>query len=73
MEGLRLVVKLELQLQAYATAVATLDPSHILNLQYSLQQHQILTPLSEARDQTFICTHTHTRLVLNPLSHNGTH
>ena len=36
--------------EAYATAMAKLDPS------CSLQQCQILSPLSEARDQTHIRT-----------------
>ena len=42
-------VKSELQLQAYTTATATLDPSHICNLCCSSQQCQILNPLSEAK------------------------
>ena len=44
----RLGVKSELQLAVYATA--TQDLSHIYNLCCSLQQHQILNPLSDARD-----------------------
>ena len=44
--------------EAYATATATLDPSHICNLHRSLQQHQILNSLSEARDQTYILMET---------------
>ena len=47
-------LKLELQLLAYATATAMWIPSHICDLHHSLQQHQILNPLSEARDQTRI-------------------
>ena len=47
-------VKLELQLQACATATAILDPSCICNPHCSLQQCQIFNPLSEARDQTHI-------------------
>ena len=50
----RLGAELELQLQAYTTATATQDPSHVCDLHYSLQQCQILNPLSEARDET--CT-----------------
>ena len=48
MEVLRLGVELELKLLVYATATATLD----LNLVYNLHswQHQILNPLSEARN-----------------------
>ena len=50
MEVPRLGVELELQLLAYTTASATQDLSHICDLHLSLQQHQILNPLSEARD-----------------------
>ena len=52
MEVPRLGVHLELQLLAYTTATATLDPSHVYNLHHSSWQRQILNPLSEARDQT---------------------
>ena len=45
-------VHLELQLPAYATAVATRDPSRIWVLHHSSRQRQILNPLSEARDRT---------------------
>ena len=41
-------------LPAYATTIATPDLSHICNLHHSLWQHQILSPLSEARHQTCI-------------------
>ena len=58
MEVPRLVVELELQLQAYATAIAILDLSHIFNLHHSLWQCQILNPLREARDQTHILRNT---------------
>ena len=51
-------VKLELQLQAYTTATATLDLSHIYDLCLSLQQHWILNLLSEARDLTCFFTDT---------------
>ena len=47
-------VGLELQLPAYATAIATPDSSHICDLPFSSRQYQILNPLSEARDQTRI-------------------
>ena len=47
MEVPLLGVELELQLPAYTTAMATLDPSHIGR---SLQRCRILNPLSEARD-----------------------
>ena len=54
MEVPRLGVKSELQLLAYTTATAMQDLSHICDLHHSSQQHQILNPLSEARDQTHI-------------------
>ena len=55
----RLVVKSESQLPAYTTATATPDPSCIYDLsQCSLQQHQILNPLSKARGGTPILTET---------------
>ena len=52
MEVPRPGVKSELQLPAYTTAIATQDPSYVFDLQHSSRQHQILNPLSEARDQT---------------------
>ena len=64
MEIPRLGVELGLQLQAYATATAMLNPSHIFNLHCS----QILNPLSDARDWTHILMDT--SRILNPLSHN---
>ena len=54
MEVPRLEVELELQLLAYTTATATRDLSHIFNLHHSSQQHQILNPLSGARDRTHV-------------------
>ena len=48
----RLVFKSELQLPACATATATWDLSCICELHYSSWQHQILNPLSKARDRT---------------------
>ena len=44
----------KLQLPVYATATATLDPSCICDLRCSQRQHQILNPLSEARDRTLM-------------------
>ena len=58
MEVPRLGVQLELQLPAYTTGTATLDPSHICDLHYSSQQCWILNPLSEASDQTHILRDT---------------
>ena len=52
MEVPRLGVELELQLLAYIRAIAMRDPSLACDLHHSLQQHQILNPLSEARHQT---------------------
>ena len=54
----RLGVKSELQLPAYTTATAIQDPSHVCNLYHSSRQHQILNPLSEARDRTYILMDT---------------
>ena len=54
MEVPGLQVELELQLQAYDTAIATPDPSCIYDLYHRLQQHWILNPLREARDWTHI-------------------
>ena len=45
-------VESELKLPAYATATAMPDPSHVCDLHWSLQQHQILNPLRKTRDQT---------------------
>ena len=54
MEVPRLEVKLELQLQAYTTATATWDRSHICDLHHSSWQHRILNPLREAKEPTCI-------------------
>ena len=68
MEVPRLGVELERQLPGHATATAILHPSCICNLHCSLWQHQILNPLSEARDHTHILMNTMS--ILNLLSHN---
>ena len=60
-EGPRLGVELKLQLPAYGTVTATPDLSHICDLHHSSPQHQILTPLSQARDQTSILRDTSQR------------
>ena len=52
MEIPRLGVELEPQLPAYTTATAMQNPSHICHLHNGSQQHQILNPLGEAREQT---------------------
>ena len=44
--------------KAYATATATPDLSLICDLHRSLQQRWILSPLSEAREQTRILVDT---------------
>ena len=54
MEVPRLGVKLELQLPAYATAIAMADVSHVCDLHNSSQQCWILNPPSKARDRTRI-------------------
>ena len=69
MEVPRLGVKLELQLLAYATATAMPDPSCICGLHSSLQQCQILNPLSEARDRS--CILKAASQALNLLGYNG--
>ena len=51
MEALRLGVKLELKLLAYAIATATPDLSLVCDLHHSSQQHRIPNPPSKARDQ----------------------
>ena len=68
MEVSSLGVKLALQLLAYTTAMATPDVSHTCDLYCSLPQHQILIPLSEARNQTHILMDP--TLIPNLLSHN---
>ena len=52
MEVPRLGVELELLPLAYARATAMPDLSLICDLHYSSWQHQILKPLSEARNRT---------------------
>ena len=54
----RLGVELEMQLQAYTTAMAMPDPSGIFNLHPQLWQRQILNPMNEARDQARILMDT---------------
>ena len=68
MEVPRLGVQSELQLPAYNTATATPDPSRVCDLRHSSRQHQILNPLSEARDGTQILVDT--SQVLNLLCYN---
>ena len=82
-ESPRLRVESELQMQAYTTASATWDLSHICDLHYRSPQHPLLNPLSEARDQTcilmdtsrihFHCTTTGTPgfLILDPVLHSN--
>ena len=52
MEVPKLGVKSEVQLLVYTTATTPWDLSHVFNLYHSSQQLQVLSPLSEARDQT---------------------
>ena len=56
MEVPRLGIESELQLPA--TAAAMQDPSRVCDLHHSSWQHQVLNPLSEARDQTHILIDT---------------
>jgi len=58
MEVPRLGDELELQLPVYTTATATWDPRHICDPHHSSQQHQILNPLNEAKDQTWVLMDT---------------
>ena len=58
MEVSGLGVESELQLPAYTTATAMPDPSYICDQHHGSYQHQILNPLSEARDQTHILMDT---------------
>ena len=51
-------IESELQLPAYATAMATLDLSHIYDLPHILKQCWVLNPPSKARDQTRILIET---------------
>ena len=54
----RLGVKSELQLMAYTKATAMQDPCLIYNPHHNSQQYCILSPLSEARDQTCVLMDT---------------
>ena len=54
MEVSRLGVESELYPLAYTTATAVSDPNLVWDLHHSPQQHWILNPLSEARDQTCV-------------------
>ena len=58
MEVHRLGVESELQLPTYATAAVTQNLRTICDLHHSSRQHQILNPLSKARDQTCILMDT---------------
>ena len=52
MEVPRLGVESELQVPAYAIAMAMQDLSCVCNLHHNSQKCQIFNPLREARDQT---------------------
>ena len=54
MEIPRVGTESELQLPAYTTATAMLDPRLIWDPHHSSRQGWVLNPLSEARDQTCI-------------------
>ena len=51
-------VESELHLPAYATTTVMKDTSHVFDLDHSSRQHQILDPLSEAKDQSCILMDT---------------
>ena len=57
----RLGAESELWPPAYTTATAMWDTSHVFDLHYSSQQHQILNPSSKARDRTRVLVHTELR------------
>ena len=66
----------ELQLVAYATAIAMPDPSRVCQLPHSSEQCQILNPLSKARDWTLVLLATSWICYLwammgTPLFHNS--
>ena len=52
MEVPRLGVESELQLLAYTAVTVMPDLNQVCDLHHSSRQHQILNPLSKARDQT---------------------
>ena len=54
MEIPMLGVGLELQPLAYTTATAMRDSSQLCDLRHSSEEHQILHPLSDARDWTHV-------------------
>ena len=54
----RLRVESELHLPVYTTATATPDPRRVYDPHHSSQQHRILNPPSEARDETHILMDT---------------
>ena len=58
MEVPRLGVESQLQLPAYATAIATQDLSLVCDLHHSSQQCWILNPLCKARDRTRVLMDT---------------
>ena len=66
MEIPRLGVEMELQLLTRTAATPMPDPSCIFHLHHSLQQHQILNPVREARDQTRILMDTSWFLTAEP-------
>ena len=63
------MAELELQLSAYTTAIAMLDPNRVFELHCNSWQHWILNLLKEARDRT--CILMDTSQVHNLLNHSG--
>ena len=72
MKVLRLGVKMELHLLAYATATATEDPNSICNLYHRSLQCWILNQQGKARDQTHILMDTSWVGFLTHLATTGT-
>ena len=70
MEVPGLGVQSELELPAYTTATVTQDSSHVSDLYHSSQQHQILNPLSGAREPTCLLMDISHVQVGYLLSHN---
>ena len=69
MEVSRLGVQSELQVPAYATAIAMWEPNRIFNLHHSSQQRRIINPLTEQGKGSN--PHPERHYVLNLLNYNG--
>ena len=74
--GSQAVVESYPQLPAYNTATATPDPSRIWDLDHNPCQHQILNPVSKARDGICVLMDTsqicfHWAMMGTPKSHDS--